>query len=98
MIRTDGTAAKNLRRIRSRFLRGARSIHLEEPNLSSEMFALLGIVHFAHLVCDVLKPVLDGLHSSNHSRELGADDSLLKKRFAKYLALVCPSIRSESIK
>ena len=46
--------------------------------------------HIAHLVCDVLKPRLDGLCTGDHIRHFGADDRLRAKRFPKRLALRDP--------
>jgi hypothetical protein len=45
-----------------------------------------------HLVCNRLDPVLSSLYTSNHSCKFGSNNRLCSQRFAKYDALVCPSI------
>ena len=46
--------------------------------------------HIAHLICDVLKPRLDGFCAGDHIRHFGADDRLRAERLPKRLALRDP--------
>lgn len=62
----DRTSTKDLRGVGGSLLRAPRQVHLQEGNLSREVGRLLLVVHVAHLVSDVLKPVLAALNAGDH--------------------------------
>lgn len=64
----DCSSTKDLRGIGGGLLRAAGEVHLQEGNLTREIGRLLFVVHVAHLVSDILKPVLATLDAGNHCR------------------------------
>lgn len=54
-----------------------RNKSLEQRNLPREMSALFRVRHLAHVVSDVLVPVLDRFAASEHGRESGGVLSLV---------------------
>lgn len=90
---TNCTATENLSSIRCSILSSPRSIHLQEANLPSEMFALLGVVHVTHLIRHVFEPVLNGFNTRDHPCKLVSNHSLLEERLAEHFTLVRPPER-----
>ena len=62
-------------------------------NSPGELVSLNFVVHVGHLVSDTLKPCLQRLGTSNHSRKLTSDDSKLVER----LSSECSTLRSPPV-
>jgi hypothetical protein len=63
------TTTKDLSSVGGGLLRRSGKVHLQKGDLASEVSGLLLVVHVAHLVSDVLEPVLAALDASDHSRK-----------------------------
>lgn len=90
----DTTSPKDLNGISGCFLGRGSRISLEQSNRSCQVFSLFSVFHVIHLVGDVLKPGLRTLDAGDHGSQLGTDDRLGVKRFAKDLSLVGPPARN----
>lgn len=68
----------------------AGGLVLEQSNWTSQLLRLLEVGHVAHLVCDILQPVLHRLELRNHASQLVTDNWLVDQALTKHLALVRP--------
>ena len=87
---SDSPASENLHRILCCFLSSARSIHLQERNLTRKLVRLLLVAHIVHLEGDVFNPTLRTLDTRYHLRELCAYHSLRRQRLPENSALIGP--------
>lgn len=90
-LRTNRPTTEYLCRVLRCLLCRSCAIHLQEPNLSGEILALVTVGHLAHLERNILEPILHGFDAGDHCCELGANNRLVEKRLSKDFPLMCPS-------
>lgn len=86
----DAAPTKDIDRIIGDIVRTPRGVALQQPDRPAEQFALLGVIHLAHLERDALQPILARLGQRDHLGQFLAHHGLADQRLPKHDALVRP--------